>query len=228
MSRHQIRSVLGLVLCLSGLAAAPASRPTTQPHDERVLRLVAQLGHEDFRQRDQASAQLESMGDAVVQALNDFRQSDNPEIATRVEALLRRIGERAVRNGGGEGEAALAVHHFVTVHKDRGKGTIEAKNDVPDAVVLERVNETNRYRIVMHRDKTGIAITLAAFVAGDLRTEQYKVPSEAELKEKYPKLHQVHESLLLSLNPKDEMRVWWRQFAPPPEGPARRPRHGNP
>lgn len=221
MVSHSYSSMLAVGMCLGAVAAAPTSRPTTRPVDERVARLIVQLGHEDFRLRDEASTQLEAMGPDALEMLEQVRMTDNPEIASRVDALLRRTGERPAAGEESEGAAALAVHHFVTIHKDRGRGSIEARNDVPDAVVLERVNETERYHIVMHRDRTGISITIAAFVAGNRKTEQYKVSSEAELEEKYPKLYEVHEALLKSLNPNDGMRGWWRQFAPRPEGPGR-------
>ena len=143
------------------------------------------------------------------------------------KALLQRAAARAAV--GKESEIAAAVHHFVVIHKDRGPGTIHARNPPEDAVEIDRVNERHRYRVVMRRDKSGIAIALTAIVRGEAKSEQYRVTSEAELKEKYPKLFEVHEALVRSLSPPEEpegMRVWWRQFAPPPEGPGRGGRRG--
>jgi len=87
--------MLAALLALNPAArAGPATAPATQAADPQVSRLITQLGADDWRQREQASAELLKLGMAVLPHIADaLERTTDPEMRTRLEALARRIPE---------------------------------------------------------------------------------------------------------------------------------------
>lgn len=80
-----------LTVCLGWLALARAADPAA----EAVVRLVQQLGSEQFRQRQEASRGLENLGASALPALQQAAQAnDDPEIRQRARELVRLISHR--------------------------------------------------------------------------------------------------------------------------------------
>ncbi len=61
---------------------------------KRIDALIAQLGHEDFNEREAASAELAKLGDRAAPALRKALASDSPEMARRAKELLAKLSER--------------------------------------------------------------------------------------------------------------------------------------
>jgi hypothetical protein len=89
----------GLVVFAAGVAvAASPTRPSPDPATlavapEQVAKardLVRQLGSTAYRDRDRAARELAGMGRAALTALADNRDHPDPEVRTRVVALLPR------------------------------------------------------------------------------------------------------------------------------------------
>jgi WD40 repeat protein len=91
-------------LLLSGLAAfSPADEPPSndQPKDakkassEEILRLVRQLGDENFAKRTQARKQLEAIGEPAIGALQKAAESaGDPEIRTAAKAIVEAFEQK--------------------------------------------------------------------------------------------------------------------------------------
>lgn len=74
------------------LRAADETKPAT--HD--VLTLVAQLGSNDFREREQASARLEQIGPSALDALRSVVFSEDQEVRERAIVIIDKIQRAAV------------------------------------------------------------------------------------------------------------------------------------
>jgi tetratricopeptide (TPR) repeat protein len=97
--RSQVPRFLGnLALC--GLFSLVAGWPSTRAAmgadeaqmkaaDERIAKLIQQLGAEQFLVRERAQAELERIGVSAFDALDEARDSDDIEVAMRVRYLLR-------------------------------------------------------------------------------------------------------------------------------------------
>lgn len=57
--------------------------------DERIGRLIRELGAEQFLVRERAQAELERIGVSAFDALDEARDSEDVEVALRVRYLLR-------------------------------------------------------------------------------------------------------------------------------------------
>lgn len=74
---------------LSPGAAAAADEAAMKAADERIAKLIRQLGAEQFLVRERAQAELERIGVSAFDALDEARDSDDIEVAMRVRYLLR-------------------------------------------------------------------------------------------------------------------------------------------
>ncbi len=79
----------------------PAPAKTVPP--ARIAELIAQLGSDNFQQRDQAQRELVEIGPAAVAALEKAKADSNPERAARAAKALAAIREKMPR-GPGEGD----------------------------------------------------------------------------------------------------------------------------
>ncbi|MHC4715525.1 MAG: PDZ domain-containing protein [Planctomycetota bacterium] len=117
------------VLWTGASLAAGTVRPTPVDRgalvlDEDVARLVAQMGGDSYRTREAASKRLESMGLSAMPYLLRYRNHRDPEIAIRIEELLKGLewatrgaiivrvdpGSRAEKLGLRPGDVVLKVN----------------------------------------------------------------------------------------------------------------------
>lgn len=76
---------------------APQPQPAAQPTEAeqaKVAELVGQLGHEEFKVRDNAEKQLVEIGSAAVTALGEAIHNDDPEVRFRARRALETITAR--------------------------------------------------------------------------------------------------------------------------------------
>ena len=89
--------LLALGFGLAALAAAPA--PTAdkadKPEAARIAKLIAQLGSDDFDDREKASAELAVIGEPALDALRQAVKSSDVEVHKRAETLVSAITKRA-------------------------------------------------------------------------------------------------------------------------------------
>ncbi|HPF39514.1 MAG TPA: hypothetical protein P5081_07960 [Phycisphaerae bacterium] len=95
-----------LASALVGAGPPPPSTPTSQAESrptsqsatsDRIRRLIAQLGHERYQLREAAQRELKAMGDAALPDVAIAISHENPEIARRAQALLRRPKDARLR-----------------------------------------------------------------------------------------------------------------------------------
>ena len=76
------------------------SQPLPQPSAtmiEKIKSLVAELGADDFKQREQAQAQLTTMGPAVITVLKQARSGTGPEAQQRIDGIVKSL-EKSIKN----------------------------------------------------------------------------------------------------------------------------------
>src|ERR1700722_6317662 len=103
LERRGMRWVLGVIL--AGALALPmaAIGQTTQP-DEGMSKWLANLGADDWNLRERAESELVKYGPDAAPALRGLiQQSSDPEVQSRAQEALRRIG-------------SFMYPAFVTVH----------------------------------------------------------------------------------------------------------------
>lgn len=66
----------------------PAPSPATA---EKIKSLVAALGADDFKQREQAESDLLSMGPAILRPLRDLKPAQSPEAQQRIDSLIKQL-----------------------------------------------------------------------------------------------------------------------------------------
>ncbi len=103
---------LGLGLVALAATAAPAVEKGEKPDAKRIAKLIAQLGSDDFDEREKASADLEAVGDPAYAALREAAKSTDEEVHKRAEILIGKIEKRR------ESAEALKPKHVHLVYKD--------------------------------------------------------------------------------------------------------------
>src|ERR1700733_1579999 len=88
-------AVSTLLLCFS---FANAQGPATAPADHRFDTLIHQLGDEDFKVRDEATARLAKAGEDARAALTQAASSDDPEVRWRAADLLKQLDQPTPAN----------------------------------------------------------------------------------------------------------------------------------
>lgn len=85
---------VGIWICLSATTLATSvvlaveSGGKTSPGDLEVLRLIRQLGSDDFDERESATARLKEIGASALPALQQARSSNDAEVRQRATALI--------------------------------------------------------------------------------------------------------------------------------------------
>ena len=102
---------LGLGLAVLAATAAPVEQPD-KPDADKIAKLVAQLGSDNFDEREKASADLETIGDPAYDALRQALKSTDEEVHKRAEILVGKIEERK------ESAEALKPKHVHLIYKD--------------------------------------------------------------------------------------------------------------
>lgn len=92
MTRFVLATALSLSLCGAVGALAQQGGPAaTESREEKIARLVRELGDASFEKRSAAQKELEALGRPAVPALEKAAQSQDPEVATRAAEALARI-----------------------------------------------------------------------------------------------------------------------------------------
>src|SRR5690242_6920522 len=95
MALHQFPISLVAALVLLAPAFGQADGTAEQADADQVTRLIRQLGSDQFRERQQASTELEAIGEPAWEALADAAaRSDDPEVRRRARQLVRAIESR--------------------------------------------------------------------------------------------------------------------------------------
>jgi hypothetical protein len=101
---RRILPVVSVLWFLSAFAlsavvvVADDAAPAADAQAAKVKGLIDRLGAEDFREREQASRDLEAMGDAARPALEEaMKASASLEVRWRAEQILRRLDRRGAR-----------------------------------------------------------------------------------------------------------------------------------
>src|SRR5262249_35092453 len=94
MARHQILNSLVVAIILVAPGAGLADQPTDEADAARVGQLIRQLGSDQFRERQQASKELEAIGEPAWAALIAVACSDDPEIRHRAQRIVQAIEKR--------------------------------------------------------------------------------------------------------------------------------------
>lgn len=90
----ECRTASGLSIALPVALIGQYTQPLPQPSAgmiERIRQIVAELNADDWKQRDQAEAQLVSLGTTVIGVLNDLRSGQPPEAQKRIDSILRKL-----------------------------------------------------------------------------------------------------------------------------------------
>ena len=202
--RSALFTVIACVLLVSvALGEDRAAPPASQPVDAaRVQELIHQLGDEDFAVREQASAKLKELGPAVLPALKEAQDSQDPEVKARATQVARAIegkdkpvavnpdpaSRRPIRGGfqlqGGGGIMVGNVRAMsVTSSSSPGKRTVTATED-------------DRTVNIVETDADGIDITVTDNVDGKAVTKQYKAKTADELKKDSPEGFELYEKYM--------------------------------
>ncbi|MBN9119548.1 MAG: hypothetical protein J0I06_10390, partial [Planctomycetes bacterium] len=121
---------LAVGVVMGGSAPTPPTPPTNPAE------LVAQLGSDDFAQRESAVAALEKAGAAAIPALRDALKSPEPEVRQRAAAVLTKL-QRAADSAG-----KLAPKKIALDYKGVPLGT--AVNDLRTRTGLNVALDPNR------------------------------------------------------------------------------------
>jgi hypothetical protein len=85
-------------ILLAAQAGTLRGEPGKQTEAERIASLIKQLGDDDFAQREQASKELDAMGESAVAALRKAAaSSDDLEIRRRAEQVIGSITARTAK-----------------------------------------------------------------------------------------------------------------------------------
>src|SRR2546430_2294632 len=133
------------------LLAALAAAPTTAPSSNDVDALIVQLGHDDFKVREEASTKLAKIGKPALSALQKALTSGDPEVQSRAQMLIKRIEQRPVP-GGPVNPDDPVVARSLRISNDGATKNIEVREN---------------QRTITIREKTGgIVMTVSAIENG--------------------------------------------------------------
>jgi hypothetical protein len=85
----------------------PLIQEYVQPHPQpsadmvrHIQSVAADLGADDWRQRDRAETTLSAMGSSVIGVLRDFRPKMDPEAQQRIDEIVKKVETEAAKAGG--------------------------------------------------------------------------------------------------------------------------------
>jgi hypothetical protein len=199
--------------------ASPTTRPTTQPTDPKVAALVQQLGSDDFRARQSASEALGKMGKDAAPAIKEALASDNPEIRTRAQRLLKQLEDKdkpQEANAANPNNQPFGPNGGVFIvprgaHVQMRVGVmVQGMHGVSESTIS--ING-NTYKC--HQDDKGLKLT----VTENGQTKEYTAKSPAELKEKQPEAYKVYEKYFNNINQRAMIQIMPAPAPVPPVGP---------
>ncbi|HEX2971592.1 MAG TPA: PDZ domain-containing protein [Tepidisphaeraceae bacterium] len=119
-----------------------ADAPTTAPAGTEIAELVGQLSDADFRVREQATQRLHEIGDPALASLQAAAQSNDPEVRSRAEMLIKRLERQPIPGpAAGPGQSSprrmrISVSNASrTIDVDEGGRTVQI-TEKPDGVEL--------------------------------------------------------------------------------------------
>lgn len=188
---------------------APPKAPATQPTAADIPSLVGNLGHDNPKTREQASIALRKLGKEALPALAKAKESDDPEVSTRAEAISKQIEEDLNPKpqppvdpfGPMVGPGQIRINGLAG-----GGGIIVGGNGVGGAVMSVRVvangNDNSKSITVKENDravnieenKDGIKMTVTQpDKDGKQETKEYKAKDADTLKKEHPDAYEIYE-----------------------------------
>jgi hypothetical protein len=175
-------AVAGLTLFVGLLAALPARpapaaapRPVHKadaPNDE-IKALIDQLGADDYAKREAAAKRLRAIGKPAIPALEAATKHDDAEVASRAQALVKRIAVRPLPAPDPRGAGGLLRRTQMRIHVGDG-----------NARVID-VTENGR-QIQIREGPDGISMVVQGLVDGEPGSEEYTANNAEQLKEDNP------------------------------------------
>src|SRR3954454_23845343 len=144
-----------IFLLLGTVAAGPTTAPSSP---KEIETLIAQLGHDDFKMREEASARLAKIGKLALTPLKQALSSGDPEVQSRAEMRIKRIEQRPVPGGPVDPDEAV-VARSLRISNVAGAKNVEVRE--------------NQRTITIHEDAAGIAMTVSAIENGKRVTEEF-------------------------------------------------------
>lgn len=169
----------------------PAEAPATRPADDKVAKLIKDLGNEDFKVRDAACEELLKLGKEALPALKEALKNDDPCVKSYAEFLVPRIerklagNERVVRErplpgGGVRGFAGGGRVSSVSVSINNGVKDITAKE--------------GDLTVTIHEERDGaIKMTVSEPKDGKQVDTEYAAKNAEELKKNHPEAARLYE-----------------------------------
>jgi hypothetical protein len=180
-----MRAVNWLIfLCLGAIRLAPLAHggpgPTTAPtvKNDQVDGLIAQLGHDDFKIREEASSKLAKIGKPALGSLKQAMTSGDPEVQSRAEMLVKRIEQRPVPGGPVNADEPV-VARSLRISNEGGAKNVEVRE--------------NQRTITIREEGGGINMTVSAIENGKRVTEEFKAKSSDDLKRQSPDAFTLYE-----------------------------------
>lgn len=176
-----------VIVCFLAFARGADPDPATPPPPQAgdAAALIKQLGDADFKAREAASERLKSMGAAALPGLKEaITSSDDPEICSRADSLVRQIERPRVPADwlGPDGFGG------------RGFGGTQITTSVIRGNRVVRVEDgTGRRKIVIREGPQGIEMTVTGAKNGQDVTAQFRAASAAELAEQDPEAYRVYQ-----------------------------------
>ncbi len=165
-------------ILLACIAAGPTTAPAPAPSPKEIDALIVQLGHDDFKVREEASQKLIKIGKPAVAALKQALASDDPEVQSRAQMLIRRIETRPVP-GGPVSKDEEVIAQSIRISNDGGAKQVE-------------VQEQKR-KITIREDTAGIKITVSAREDGKTVSETFTARSAQDLKSQSPDAFELYD-----------------------------------
>src|SRR5215204_2872886 len=168
---------LWILLVLGAIAAGPTTAPSV--NEAQVNALIAQLGHDDFKIREEASSKLAKMGKPALEPLKQAMKSGDPEVQSRAEMLIKRIEQRPVP-GGPVNPDEPVVARSLRISNDGGAKSVE-------------VRENQRTITIREDGSGGISMTVSAIENGKRVSEEFKAKNSDDLKKQSPDAFTLYE-----------------------------------
>jgi hypothetical protein len=200
MSRFICFILAAVLLTPVAFADSPPAR------DQEVAGLIKQLGDDDPKIRQEASQKLRRVGAEALTALNDARNSADPEVVSRAQTLVRQIDEDLHPKPVQREEVVLSQSAIlrrmqlqrmqaiqqaqaaqrVQAVRVESRRSVSIKRNA-DGEVVKDITVTEAGRTVrIHESPDGIAMKTTRIVAGQEESTQIEAKDKAELKKEHP------------------------------------------
>jgi hypothetical protein len=167
-------------------SAAPTGAPSQQKEKgaaasaEEIKGLIDQLGADEYAAREAAAKRLRAIGKAALPALTEATKNDDAEIASRAQALVKRMSVRPLPAPMPGGVNGLIQNTRMQI---RG-------GDAGERVIT--VNEGGR-EVEIKDGPDGITMTVRGLVDGKPGSEEYVAGSAEQLREDNPEAFEIYQ-----------------------------------